>query len=276
MISLDQFKYKAIHKVTLVRDGDTDESYEVVDPKKIKRVSRYPAGNSPETGVPYAAEAKGMLEKFVAANDGYVLKVALDKGGSLSGDRNRWHTLCQDFVTGEWFNPLVPAARKGYIVPFANRDEPTFNGPVMVAAQQAMADQIGMWSHRLPDLRVVAEFNPTGSDEGNEHVDVFNDSETDFSLENHSVRSDGAWGEKQRGYPFPKGAHILPKGRVRVWVGRKGINTHDEFFWGNLPDAPLATFKNLDEEKKVGGMAILMSPLPDMVPLAWHCWPNRL
>ncbi len=272
------FKYIAFHRIVKIRDGDTDESIEVKDPDQVLNVNRYPGGNTPERGMPYAAEAKAMLTKFITANNSVVLKVAFTKGGGKSGIRNRWHTLCRDPKTGKWFNPLVPMARKGFVVPFAQREEWAFNEAIMVAAQKAMRDKIGLWSKADTRLRVVANYNPSGSDANNEFADVFNESDERISLENWSLRADGAWGVKQRGYAFPKGAHLAPKGKVRVWVGRKGANTKTEFFWdtadgGDAP--PRATFKNPNEDIKSGGMAILLRPLPG-TPAAWHVWPDRL
>ncbi len=283
-VKLDDFGYVTFADVVKARDGDTTEIVRLEEKalaalekrEEEVEVVREPALNALETGVPWAAEAKAMYQEFVRRSGGRVMQVALTEGGSTSGVRRRWHTLCMDPVSKQWFSPAVRIARAGYATPFSNPEEWKLNGPVMVAAQLAMRDGLGMWSNPDPRFRVACMFNPAGSDVGNEYVDIFNDSDDDVPIGNWSVRSDGAWGEKQRGYPFPPTAHILPRSSVRVWVGRKGANTHDEFFWGNLPDAPLATFKNLNEDIKSGGMAILMRPLPDMTPAAWHVWPNRL
>ncbi len=279
-MDLNQFDYVTFARVVKARDGDTTEVFtlkQIVKGEKTPTVVRFPGVNTPETGVPYAAEAKAMLEKFIAGSGGWVMQVAFDRGGNLSGDRVRWHTLCQDPETEEWFNPAVKIARAGYATPFSQFEEWAFNEAIMIAAQKAMRDKLGMWSNPDPRFEVRCIYNPAGGDGTNECVDIFNRTDKIIPIGNWSLRSDGAWGEKQQGYRFPADAHIDPNGKARLWVGRKGEdNRHGEFFWGNVPDAPLATFKNPNEDIKSGGMAILMRPLPDMVPAAWHVWPNRL
>ncbi len=279
MIDWNLFAFKAVARVTKSRDGDTIEFVRVANPLQEVEVSRLSGGNTTEKGVPYADEAHAMLDRFIAANQGVVFLVAKDKGGSTSGSRHRWQVLCQDPITDEWFNPLVPMARAGLVVPFANRDEWFFNEPIMIAAQQAMADKLALWSHADSRLRIVCMYNPSGDDTHNEYVDIFNDSDEDVAIGNWSVRSDGAWGYKQRGYAFPEHAHILPHSSVRVWVGRPGVDTHTEFFWDEAEagdEPPGATFKNLNEDVKSGGMAILVRPDPSMTFAAWDVWPKRI
>ncbi len=267
-------KWKALADVMNVRDGDT---IDVMLSDGTSNAIRWPGQNTPEKSMPNGMEARTRLVELLTAADMRVLCVAFDRGGSLSGDRVRWHPLHEDpTAPGHWVNAAVILGREGLTVPFPQKEEWAFNKAINAACLDAMERKVGLWSQPDSGLRVRATFNPEGGDAGNEYLDVTNVGNADRPIAGWSVRLSDAWGPEQRGYVFPDGAHV-PAGRtVRVRI-RPGDDTHHprqeihaEFFWdygeGNLA----LPMNNPDDATGNGDMAILLRP--DGTPAAWHTW----
>ncbi len=267
-------KWKAGADVTNVRDGDT---IEVTLRDGTDAVIRWPGQNTPEKSMPYGMDARARLEGLLDRVHMDVLCVAFDRGGSLSGDRVRWHPLYEDpTAPGRWVNAAVVLGHEGLTVPFPQKEETAFNKAINAACLGAMERKVGLWSDPDPRLRIRATFNPSGGDAGGEYLDVTNLGTTDRPIGGWSVRLSDAWGPEQRGYVFPDDAHI-PTGRsVRVRI-RPGDDTHHprqeihtEFFW-DYGDGGLALpMNNPDPVTGNGDMAILLRP--EGVPAAWHTW----
>ncbi len=260
-------KWKALADVTNIRDGDT---IEVRLANGTDAVIRWPGQNTPETGMPYGPEAKAELTGLLLAARMRVLCVAFDRGGSLSGDRVRWHPLYEDpAAPGRWVNAAVVLGREGLTVPFPQKEEWSFNKAINAACLDAMERKVGLWSRPSRTMRVRAMFNPGGGDAGEEYLDVTNRGTEARSLAGWSVRLSDAWGPEQRGFMFPDSARVPAGQSVRVWL-HPGRHTRTGFHWDYGEGTQVLPMNNPDETTGNGDMAILLRP--DGTPAAWHTW----
>ncbi len=256
-------KFKTLRYVTNVRDGDTIEVSGL-------RAIRWPGQNTPEKTMPYGMEARARLVELLGSAGNLVLCVAFDEGGSLSGDRVRWHPLYENpNRAGQWVNAAVILGREGLTIPFPQKEEWSFNKEINAACLEAMASKVGLWSQPSETLRVAATFNPLGGDAGEEYIDVTNHRKTPRDIGGCSVRLSDAWGPDQRGFIFPDGASIPANGSVRVRL-RPGKHTSREFFWDYGGGTLTLPMNNPDPVTGNGDVVIFLRR--NGIPAAWDTW----
>ncbi len=261
------WNFTALADVTHTRDGDT---IEVVYSDGTTEAIRWPAHNTPETGMPFGAEAKARLVQLLASAKNRVMCASFEEVTGLSGGRTRRHPLFEDPTKrGRWINAAVILGSEGLTYPFPSKDQWSFNKAVNRACLDAMSRKVGLWAEPDPDFKVVGFYNPSGADAGLEYIEVTNVGTKDRPLGGWSVRLSDAWGPQQRGFVLPETAHILPGKTARVSI-KPGTDTHDEWFWDYGAGVLVQPMNNRNEETGNGDMVALLRP--SGVPAAWDTW----
>ena len=271
-------------KVTYIGDGDTI----YVDVKgdrttKAQHVrmtgfnameqSVYSAIASRRRGECHALEATSRLEQLIR---GSRLRVRLAAQNPASHSRMRPRRAIAVRIDGRWRDVGTIMLAEGHALWLPNRQEWVWNAGYSALAEQAAAQQLGLWNPAYcglgpsdaSPLRVLVNADADGVDETSLNGEWIRIRNQDPLNEVHL----GGWWVRDsalRRYVFPDWATLPPGESLTLYVGR-GTDTWTEFFW----DQRSPIFENPNGgERAMGDGAYLFDPQGDL--RAWMTYPCR-
>jgi endonuclease YncB( thermonuclease family) len=273
-------------KVTYIGDGDTIY-VDVKGDKTTKSLHiRMTGFNAMEQtvysniasrrrGECHALEATARLEQLIRGSRGRVRLAALNPG-SHSGARPRRAVAVR--IQGRWRDVGAIMLAEGHALWLPNRQEWAWNAGYSALAEQAAAQQLGLWNPAycglgpsdVSPLAVLANADADGQDEtalNGEWIRVRNlDPVNEVYLGGWWVRDSAL-----RRYVFPDWATLAPGDSLTVYVG-KGNDTWTEFFW----DQRHPIFENATGgERAMGDGAYLFDPQGDLrASMTYPCRTN--
>lgn len=273
-------------KVTFIGDGDTiyvdvkgDRTRKSLHVRmtgfNAMEQSVYSSIASRRRGECHALEATSRLEQLIRASR-WRVRLAAQNPGSHSGLRPRRAVAVR--IGGRWRDVGTIMLAEGHALWLPNRQEWAWNAGYSTIAEQAAAQQLGLWSPAYcgagpsdaSPLRVLANADADGNDEANlsgEWVRVRNlDAVNTVQLGGWWVRDSAL-----RRYVFPDWATLPPGESLTVYVGG-GTDTWTEFFW----DQRKPIFENpTGGEKAMGDGAYLFDPQGDLrASMTYPCRTN--
>jgi endonuclease YncB( thermonuclease family) len=262
-------------KVTYIGDGDTiyvDVKGDRTNKSQHVRLtgfnameqSVYSSIASRRRGECHALEATARLEQLIRASRSRVRLAALNPA---SHSRLRPRRAIAVRIQGRWRDVGSIMLAEGHALWLPNRQEWVWNAGYSALAEQAAAQQLGLWNPGYcglgptdaSPLQVIA--NATGD----EWIRVRNlDPVNEVHLGGWWVRDSAL-----RRYVFPDWATLAPGDSLTVYVG-KGTETWTEFFW----DQRHPIFENATSgEQAMGDGAYLFDPQGDL--RAYMTYPCR-
>jgi len=200
-------------RVAFVVDGDT---IELTDGRRV----RYIGVNTPETGRPYAIEAKAFNESLVAGTE-----VWLETDVQESDQYGR---LLAYVWAGDTFVNLE-LVRQGYANAYTVPPNVRYAEAFVRAEQAAREAGRGMWAPAGVPVRITAlHYDGPGCDRiapNGEWVELTNEGDAPVDLSGYTLKDEGL-------HLYTFGAVVLaPGATVRVYSGR-GTDTATELHWG--------------------------------------------
>jgi micrococcal nuclease len=205
-------------RVAFVVDGDT---VELADGRRV----RYIGINTPETGQPYAADAKAFNQSLVAGQE-----VWLETDVQASDQYGR--LLAYVWVDDTFVN--LELARQGYAVAYTVPPNVRYADVFVRAEREAREAGRGLWAPADVSVRITAlHYDAPGRDElapNGEWVELTNEGDAPVNLSGYTLEDEGP-------HLYTFGAVVLsPGATVRIYSGR-GSDTADELYWGLVGDA---------------------------------------
>ena len=205
-------------QVVFVVDGDT---IELADGRRV----RYIGVNTPETGQPYAAEAKAFNESLVAGQE-----VWLETDVQ---ETDQYGRLLAYVWAGDVFVNLE-LVRQGYANAYTLPPNVHYADGFVQAEQEAREAERGLWAPAGVPVRITAlHYDGPGNDRvapNGEWVELTNEGETPVDLNGYTLKDEGL-------HLYTFGAVTLaPGATVRVYSGR-GSDTPTELYWGLANEA---------------------------------------
>jgi len=200
-------------QVAFVLDGDT---IELADGRRV----RYVGVNTPETGQPYAAEAKMLNELLVMGRE-----VWLETDVQESDQYGR--LLAYVWVGDVFVN--LELVRQGYANAYALPPNVRYAEAFVQAEQEAREEERGLWVRADVPVRITAlHHDGPGSDRvapNGEWVELTNEGDVPVDLSGYTLGDEGL-------HLYAFGAVVLtPGATVRIRSGR-GVDTATELYWG--------------------------------------------
>ncbi|MCP4535887.1 MAG: nuclease [Chloroflexi bacterium] len=200
-------------RVAFVVDGDT---VELTDGRRV----RYIGVNTPETGQPYAANAKSLNEALVTGQE-----VWLEIDTQESDVHGR---LLAYIWIGDVFVNLE-LVRQGYANAYTVPPNVRHTDAFALAEQAARDAALGMWTLADAPVRITTlQYDGPGSDRiapNGEWVELTNVGNTPVDMSGYTLQDTGL-------HRYTFGPVVLsPGATVRVYSGR-GTDTTTELYWG--------------------------------------------
>ena len=200
-------------QVAFVIDGDT---IELDDGRRV----RYIGINTPETGQPYAAEAKAFNEALVAGQEVWL------ETDAQEGDQHG-RLLAYVWVGDTFVN--LELVRQGYANAYTVPPNVRYAGAFVQAEQEAREAERGLWVRADVPVRITAlRYDGPGSDRvapNGEWVELTNRGDRPVDLSGYMLKDEGL-----HLYTFGP-VTLAPGATVRVYSGR-GSDTATELYWG--------------------------------------------
>jgi micrococcal nuclease len=200
-------------QAVFVVDGDT---VELVDGRRV----RYIGVNTPETGQPYATNAKSLNESLVMGQE-----VWLETDTQESDVYGR--LLAYVWVGDTFVN--LELVRQGYANAYTVLPNVRHTDAFVLAEQEAREAELGMWTLADVPVRITAlHYDGPGSDRvapNGEWVELTNEGDAPVDMSGYTLQDAGL-------YLYTFGSVVLaPGATVRVYSGR-GTDTTDDLYWG--------------------------------------------
>ena len=200
-------------RVTFVVDGDT---VELTDGRRV----RYIGVNTPETGQPYAVNAKALNESLVTGQE-----VWLETDTQENDVYGR--LLAYVWVGDALVN--LELVRQGYANAYTIPPNVRHTDTFARAEQEAREAERGMWTPADVSVHITAlHYDGPGSDRvapNGEWVELTNEGDTSVDMRGYTLRDAGL-------HTYTFGAVVLlPGATVRIYSGR-GADTATELYWG--------------------------------------------
>lgn len=227
--------------ITQIHDGDTisvllNTSGEEVRVRLIgiQAMEIHPFTNNTPNDF-YADEAIARLTELLGGVGETVTLRAIDQNIEIL-DRTARHVFSE--TSGEEVNVSEVLLEEGFVLPFSHETENTYNEFYMALAQEAKAEDIGIWSgdYDTPadsnnvNFDLLVNFDAEGDDVLNlsgEWIKITNTSGRDVDISGWVIRDSGL-----NFFIFPD-ATTIDNGDAITIYGGSGTNTNNIFYWGN-------------------------------------------
>ncbi len=200
-------------RVAFAVDGDT---VELTDGRRV----RYIGVNTPETGQPYASNAKSLNEALVTGQE-----VWLETDAQASDVYGR---LLAYVWVGDTFANLE-LVRQGYATAYVVPPNVRHADVFALAEQETREAELGIWAPADVPVRITAlHHDGPGSDKvapNGEWVELTNEGSEPVDIGGYTLQDSGL-----HLYTFGS-VVLLPGATVRVYSGR-GTDTTTELYWG--------------------------------------------